>query len=847
MAVLLAVMLAAGLPAVASWMFGKRTARQGADGAVAASLSGFRMQQTDRLQKLELMARVLATDSVLAGYLVETVRSGSPTKLLDLLEGYQTRLAFDVAAVLDPEQIVRAQVGVPIAAPDSLSAMLATVGERDRARGVWRDGDRLYQAAALPIVRDFELLGTVVVAQTLDDAAARQLASLGSDDVVFVIERVEGASTRVVAGTAAPQRAEALLDALARRGDVLPLVLQRGETVASVPLAGVEGDDLVAAIEPLRGADGRPVAALVAASSPARAAPGIRRLPLLALLGGLVAAVLGIGVALALAVRQDRPYAEVAKSAEAMSEGEDVAVPGLGGVAGRIGTALNRLSSDRRQQRSLSRAVSKAAQVAPSARKSAAGASARPESRDGAILATELRRFADPRLGYDPESNLERFTVDLRRLRAAVRDRRGRVIAVAGHRVVALFDGDDAVFRALAAGAEAMRALSEGESVFEQPDPPVMALTLGTMVQGPVAWGTGVGTALLGLPAQQTETLLREGAPGDICLAQPAYEALAGAFREAGVDRQAQRGVFSSQPLFTLQVEDAAAVTGLGRQVAVEPDAEHRRLSDIAAGMTLAGRFEILDELTADSHGVRFEVRDRERGVLAMLALLRPQLTADPESVERLATAFRRLRSLDHPHVVPVWDFGEAEGLPFILMPFVAGQRLRHVLAAGPLEPAAVLGMARQLAGGLAAGHGASVVHGDVRPEHLLIEGSGHLRIGGWAVGAGPPIDSAAAYTAPERAHGERAQGAAANQASDLYAAGATLYEALTGHPPFTGATPAEVLKQQLAGMPRAPGELVGGIPETFAAVIMQCLARDPGQRPATAAAVAEVLDTLRV
>jgi len=340
---------------------------------------------------------------------------------------------------------------------------------------------------------------------------------------------------------------------------------------------------------------------------------------------------------------------------------------------------------------------------------------------------------------------------------------------------------------------------------------------------------------------QQLESLLREGTPGEICLPKNIYGELASAFSQADAERQPQRGVMSPQSLFSIPAEVAAKVTGVADGPVRDPAPGRRSFADVAIGMTLAGRFEIQDELGADSHSVRFEVRDRERGVLAMLALLRPQLIAAPEDLEQMAGALRRLRGLDHPHVISVWDFGEAEGLPYVLMPFIPGVRLRRLLAAGALVPSAALGMARQVASGLAAAHGAGVLHGDLRPEQVLVQGSGHVRIGGFAVGAMAPTPAAAAYRAPELV-----AGGAPGVAGDLYAFGALLYESLAGRAPTVGASPAEIEKRQLASPPEPLGEAAPEVPPAFAAQVMQCLARDPSARPASFDALAAELETLR-
>jgi len=186
-----------------------------------------------------------------------------------------------------------------------------------------------------------------------------------------------------------------------------------------------------------------------------------------------------------------------------------------------------------------------------------------PAARKVTLLACELRAYANRRVAVEPADTLDRLSRDLRRIASAVGARRGRVEGVFGHRVLATFDGESRSFRALSAAAELLSGLSTKESAFEQADPPLIAITAGEAVTGSVVWEDNPAPAVVGLPVQQLESLLREATPGDLILSRDVHDELQETFTTAGVEVPAQRGVVSTQPLYVLRGDVAARVTGV--------------------------------------------------------------------------------------------------------------------------------------------------------------------------------------------------------------------------------------------------------------------------------------------
>ncbi|WP_067466862.1 serine/threonine-protein kinase [Actinomadura macra] len=200
-------------------------------------------------------------------------------------------------------------------------------------------------------------------------------------------------------------------------------------------------------------------------------------------------------------------------------------------------------------------------------------------------------------------------------------------------------------------------------------------------------------------------------------------------------------------------------------------------------------------------------------------------LRADEAFLARFRAAARSLSQLEDPNVVDFYDFVETPDGAAIVMESVAGVGLRRVLAVqGPTGPLAALSMLGGTLLGLAAAHGRDIVHGAVRPSNVLVDAEGNARLADFATApAGTEAQSGPAYAAPELW-----DGAPASVSTDLYAATAIFFECLTGRPPFTGRNMAKLHRESPIPAEAVPGPL--------RALITQGLAKDPDERPKSAA-----------
>src|SRR5687767_6853057 len=256
----------------------------------------------------------------------------------------------------------------------------------------------------------------------------------------------------------------------------------------------------------------------------------------------------------------------------------------------------------------------------------------------------------------------------------------------------------------------------------------------------------------------------------------------------------------------------------------------------------LAGRYRIERELGQGGMATVHLAEDVRHHRKVALKLLHPELSA-VIGPERFLKEIELTANLQHPHILPLFDSGTADGQLFYVMPFVEGESLRGRLERERQLPIAdAILIAREVADALHYAHERGVVHRDIKPENILLQG-GHALVADFGIAlavqhaGGQRMTQTGLslgtphYMSPEQAMGDRTLDAR----SDIYALGAVTYEMLTGDPPFTGSSAQAIVAKVLTERPSPPSTMRDTVPAGVEVAVLRALAKLPADRFASA------------
>ena len=263
-------------------------------------------------------------------------------------------------------------------------------------------------------------------------------------------------------------------------------------------------------------------------------------------------------------------------------------------------------------------------------------------------------------------------------------------------------------------------------------------------------------------------------------------------------------------------------------------------------GATL-GPFTLERLLGEGGTGIVFQARKGPGEGPVALKVLKGRYLADDEHRRRFEHEFRAAREVRHPHLVGCLEAGEIDGWLYIVQGYVAGVSLAARLESrGPLDLHGILGIAEDVGGALQALHDAGLVHRDVKPSNILLDGDERAYLSDFTLVKGPRYTAltrqgqmvgTVEYLAPERLRGQQASGA-----SDIYAFGCVIYECIVGHPPFHGMGLIQLGMAHLNEEPSDPCLERPELPARLSRPVLEALAKDPAKRPPSATVFVDLL-----
>src|SRR5438067_3411406 len=260
-------------------------------------------------------------------------------------------------------------------------------------------------------------------------------------------------------------------------------------------------------------------------------------------------------------------------------------------------------------------------------------------------------------------------------------------------------------------------------------------------------------------------------------------------------------------------------------------------MKDLAG--TRLGQYEIVERLGGGGMAVVYRAVQQPLGREVALKALSSELFQDDGFVKRFETEAKTLAKLDHPNILPIYDFEVMDGSALLTMPLIRGGTLRDVRNRGPLDALTAWRYLREIGDGLQHAHDAGIVHRDLKPTNVLIHTDGRAMLAdfGLARGAGQPTHlttiglaiGTPGYMAPEQVMGHDV-----DKRADIYAMGVLTFEMLTGRLPYIGSNRMEVAYSTVNSPIPSVVSINSNLPDELDQLLSKVLAKDPNERPQT-------------
>jgi serine/threonine protein kinase/Flp pilus assembly protein TadD len=253
-------------------------------------------------------------------------------------------------------------------------------------------------------------------------------------------------------------------------------------------------------------------------------------------------------------------------------------------------------------------------------------------------------------------------------------------------------------------------------------------------------------------------------------------------------------------------------------------------------GENFGTRYRIIEEIGRGGMGVVYKAEDKELGITVALKMIRPAHSKNPRFIERFRKETLLARSISHENIIRIYDLGEIDAIKYISMEYIKGQSLKDLIhTSGFLTIETTINISKQICKALNAAHQKGIVHRDMKPQNIMIDGDGNVHVMDFGVAKSfeeeetsifKGITGTPPYLSPERAKGEKA-----DQRSDIYSLGIIIFEMLTGKRPFEAETTEGYIHKHLYEKPPSPSKYNSQIPSFLERIILKCLVKDNEKR----------------
>ncbi len=263
----------------------------------------------------------------------------------------------------------------------------------------------------------------------------------------------------------------------------------------------------------------------------------------------------------------------------------------------------------------------------------------------------------------------------------------------------------------------------------------------------------------------------------------------------------------------------------------------------LAVGTVFAERYEVLEELGRGGMGEVYRVKDEKLNEEMALKVLKPEIAAHKDMIERFKNELKLSRKIAHRHICKMYDLNEEEETPYITMEYVRGADLKSLIRKkGKMDEKEAVAVAKQICEGLAEAHELGVVHRDLKPQNIMIDEKGNAKVMDFGIArsieAAGVTQTGVMIGTPDYMSPEQAEGEEADQRSDIYALGVILYEMVTGGVPFKGDTAFSVALKHKTKLPQDPKKINPKISDDLSRLILICMEKERERRYQSAEAL---------